>query len=70
MMKILSEKFGTTRLLVESVDSKLDRMKISTTEQMFVDFVVKIENICKDLDAVGKFDEIAKAQTITMLESK
>ena len=69
-MKILSEKFGTTRLLVESVNSELDRMKISTTDKMFLDFVEKLEKIRKDLDAVGKFDEIANAQTISKLESK
>ena len=70
MMTVLSEKFGTTRLLVESINTELDRMKVPSTDKMFVDFVEKIEKIRKDLDAVGKFDEIANAQTISKLESK
>ena len=70
MMKILSEKFGTTRLLVESVNAELDRMKVPGTDKLFVDFVEKLEKIRKDLDAVNKFDEIANAQTISKLESK
>ena len=69
-MKILSKKYGNTGLLVESVNSELDRMKTSTTNQMFVVFLEKIEMIHKYLDAVGRFDKIANAQTISKLESK
>ena len=67
MMNILPEKFGTMRLLVESINSKLDRMKTFNTDYMFVGFVEKIEKIYKDLDAVGKFDNIGNAQTISKL---
>ena len=70
MMNILYEKFGTTKLLVESVNSELDKMKTSATDKMFVEFVKKIEKIQRDLGAVGKFDEIANSQTISKVESK
>ena len=55
---------------MENVNSERDKIKISTTDHMFVEFVEKIEKFQKDLNTMEKFDEIANTQTISKLEVK
>ena len=70
MMEVLVEKFGTTRVLVEAVNAEIERLKLPTTDKMFVELVEKLEKIKIDMEAVDKLDEISNAHTIAKIEAK
>ena len=70
MMKILAKKFGTSRLIVESVVSEVDKLKVVTSDKMFLEFVEKLERLNKDLETVNLVDQVANATVIGKLESK
>ena len=70
MMDILSKEFGTSRLIVDSVVSEIERMKVVNTDRMFLDFVEKLEKIHRDLKTVKMVEEVANATVIGKLEAK
>ena len=45
MMKILTTKFGSSRVIVDEIVSEIKRMKLVTSDQMFVQFVDSIDKI-------------------------
>ena len=69
-MDVLLEKFGTTRVLMEVVNAKFEKLKIPNTDKIFVELVKKIEKIMIGMEAVDKVDEISNANTISKIEAK
>ena len=45
MMPILAAEFGTTRQIVESVVSEIERLKLVTSDVGFIDYVEKLEKV-------------------------
>ena len=70
MMNILSSKFGCTRKVVDCIITDIDKLKIVTTDKMFVDYVEKLERINRDVSTIKITDEIANATVISKLEAK
>ena len=70
MMSILATKFGSTRRVVDSIITDIERLKIVTTDKMFVEFVDKLERIKRDVTTINIVDEIANATIISKLEAK
>ena len=70
MMKVLSAEFGTSRLIVDSVVSEIEKMKYIITDKMFLEFVEKLEKIHRDLKTVEMVEEVANTTVIGKLESK
>ena len=70
MMEVLANEFGTSKLIVDSVIAEMDKMKISTTDKMYIEFVEKVEAIYRDLKAVDKLDQVHNEHTISKLESR
>ena len=70
MMDILAQEFGTTRQVVDSVITEIEKLKLVTTDRMFIDFVEKLERIHRDLTTVKMIEEVANATVIGKLESK
>ena len=70
MMDILAKKFRTTRHVVDSVITEIEKLKIVTTDKMFIEYVEKLERINRDLTTVKMIDEVANATIIGKLESK
>ena len=70
MMNILAKEFGTTRKIVDSVITEMEKFKVVTTDKMFIDFVEKLEKIHRDLKTMKMLEEVANAPVIGKLESK
>ena len=70
MMSILTSKFGSTRRVVDSIITDIDKLKIVSTDKMFIEFVEKIKRINRDATTVKIVDEIANATIISKLETK
>ena len=70
MMSILSAKFGSTRRIVDSIITDIDKLKVVTTDKMFIEYVERLERINRDVVTVKIVDEIANATVISKLESK
>ena len=70
MMKILAARFGTTRRVVDSIVSEIEKLKIVTTDKMFIEYVEKVERIKRDAETVNLIEEIANSAIISKLESK
>ena len=70
MMDILAAEFGTSRLIVDSVVSEIEKLKVVSTDKMFLDYVEKLEKINRDLITVNMMEEVANATVIGKLESK
>ena len=69
-MDILAKKFGTTRHVVDRNITEIEKLKIVTTDKMFIEYVEKLERINRDLTTVKMIDEVANATIIGKLESK
>ena len=70
MMEILADRFGSTRRIVDSIVSEIEKLKIVTTDKMFIDYVEKVERIKRDAETVNLIEEIANSAMISKLESK
>ena len=70
MMTILAAEFGTTRQIVDSVVSEIERLKLVTSDVGFIDYVEKLEKVYRDLKTVKMVEEVANATVIGKLESK
>ena len=70
MMNILSSKFGCTRKVVDCIITDIEKLKVVTTDRMFVDYVEKLERINRDISTIKIIDEIANATVISKLEAK
>ena len=70
MMSILSAKFGSTRRIIDSIITDIDKLKVVTTDKMFIEYVERLEKINRDVVTVKIVDEIANATVISKLESK
>ena len=69
-MEILADRFGTTRRVVDSIVSEIEKLKIVTTDKMFIEYVEKVERIKRDAETVNLIEEIANSAMISKLESK
>ena len=69
-MTILAAEFDTTRQIVDSVISEIERLKLVTSDVGFIDYVEKLEKVYKDLKTVKMVEEVANATVIGKLESK
>ena len=52
-MNILQREFGKPEDVLSWVVGELSRLKPVTNDKLFVEFVNKVEKICRDLEAVG-----------------
>ena len=57
MMTILEKKFGTKNLVVQDIIGQLEKMKIVTTDKMFIEFVEKLQKMKLDLDSLKQTGE-------------
>ena len=55
MMDILTKKFGRARVIVDECTSDIRKMKVISTDQEFIDFVVRIDKIKRDLEQSQSF---------------
>ena len=70
MMKVLINKFGTCKLVIDQVVSEIEGIKLITSDAKFIEFVEKVEKIHRDMSAVKMIEEIAHAFYLSRLESK
>ena len=70
MMKVLEDKFGTTRQIVLSVVSDLNNLEMAQNDEDFVKFAEKIEEGKRNLEAINLLSEISNETIIAKLESK
>ena len=70
MMKVLEEKFGTTRQIVLSVVTEMNSLEMAENDEEFIRFVEKIEKAEHDLKEINQVNEISNEITIANLESK
>ena len=70
MMKILTRKFGSSRLIVAEVVSEIRGMKPVNTDKMFIEFVDSIDRIHRDLVELNLEAEIATTNMVTEIERK
>ena len=70
MMKVLTSKFGSSRLVIDDIVSQMEKLKAITTDKGFVEFVEKLEKIKLDLETLEIIGEIANSTVIGKLESK
>ena len=70
MMKVLEDKFGTTRQIVLSVVSDLNNLEMAQNDEDFVKFAEKIEEGKRNLEAINQLSEISNETIIAKLESK
>ena len=69
-MDVQAKEFGTSKLIIDSVIAKIDKMKVSANDKMYMEFVEKVESIYRDLKAVSKLDQLHNEQTILKMEAK
>ena len=70
MMKVLEEKFGTTRQIVLSVVTDLKSLEMAENDDDFVKFVEKVEKAEHDLKEINQVSQISNEINIANLESK
>ena len=70
MMTILEKKFGTKNLVVQDIIAQLEKMKVVTTDKMFIEFVEKLQKIKLDLDSLNQTGEIANASCMGKIEER
>ena len=68
MMVILADKFGTTRRVVDSIVSEIEKLKVVTSDKMFVEYVEKLEKINRDVITVKMVEQVANEAVISKLE--
>ena len=49
IMNILDRKFGMKNLVINDIIGQLEKLKVITTDQMFIDFVEKLQKMKLDL---------------------
>ena len=69
-MDILQQEFGKPEHVMSWVVGELSRLKPATTDKLFVEFVDKVERICRDLEAVGMKKDMMNARMISDIVSK
>ena len=70
MMKILTTKFGSHRVIVDEIVSEIKKMKQVTNDKMYVNFVDSIDKIQRDLVELKLEQEIANTTIVSELEFK
>ena len=70
MMKILTDKFGQSHLVIDSVVNEIEKMKVVTSDKQFLEFVETLEKIQKDLEALNLKGEISNSTVIGKIEQK
>ena len=70
MMKILDEKFGKARLVIDDTVNELEKMRPVTTDKDFIVFVDKLEKIQRDLSELKMESEIQNSTVLSKLEQK
>ena len=69
MMSELEKNFGGSRQIVTSVLNEIDRMKIPSRDQQFVENIEKIRKIKRDLEAVNMSSVLEQESIIIKLEN-
>ena len=70
MMRILTRKFGNSRLIVSEIVSEIRGMKPVNNDKMFIEFVDTIDRIHRDLVELNLEAEIATTNMVTEIERK
>ena len=69
-MDILQEEFGKPEHVMSWVIGELSRLKLVTSDKLFVEFVEKLEKISRDMEAVGMRKDLMNARMISDIVSK
>ena len=72
-LDILQNEYGKPALVINDVNADLNKLKPITGEkadQSFLDFVEKVENICRDMETVGRSGDLKNGHMINVLVSK
>ena len=69
-MNILQEEFGKPEHIMNWVVNELSKLKLVTSDKLFVDFVEKLEKISRDLEAVGMKKDLMNARMIADIVAK
>ena len=70
MMTVLTAQFGQTHLIIDSIVTEIEKIRIVTNDKQFLEFVECLEKIRRDLRALGLEEEIANSTVIGKLEQK
>ena len=72
-LDILQNEYGKPEQVLSDVNDELDKLKPPTGEKAdedFVDFVEKIENICRDMETVSRSEDLKNGHMINVLVEK
>ena len=61
-MDIFQEEFGIPEHVMSWVIGELSRLKLVTSDKLFVEFVEKLEKISRDMEAVGMKKDLMNAR--------
>ena len=70
MMNVLERKFGSKNLVINYIIGQLEKLKVVTSNQMFIDFVEKLQKMKLDLESLKQMRDIANAGYMGKIEER